>query len=277
MKITVGIDHAAFSAMARELSRLSGKEFSHVLRLEAAYCIKRAALQSKVASKASIRRTVQERDSSRIIRTSDGRVLIGRAAKRAIVHSGGQGTGEVISYNMNQATGRVWYIDSTQEGEPKYMVFDAGPSRGHHLPDAVWARYEALAAEFPGAVKALLADITARRGIERLSWLQIADAMRVDLGAVAPAGSLQQDVARAANYRGRTFQNGSAREQTSPTTFTIAVENASPVAQKRAGQTRLDSAVASRLRGFEIAMSKGLLDDLQRRARRWPGIFVAPA
>ena len=44
---------------------------------------------------------------------------------------------------------------------------------------------------------------------------------------------------------------------------------------KRHGQERLDNAITQRLRGFDIALNKGVLDDMTIRARRWPGIFVS--
>jgi hypothetical protein len=286
VKLEVKINSTGFRAMTQEIARLSGKDYATVLRLEAAYCIKRAALESKVASLTQIRRAIEERDSSRLVRTEDGRVLMGRDSK-------GEGHAQMISTNTVRDAGRVWYIDATLPPPPPrknwvtrkrwvnggraYMVFDAGPSRGVHLPAEIWAQYNDLSDRFSAAKKALYNDLRTRRGLERQSWLQMADDMQVDLGIVAPAGPIKSEEARDSNFKGIRFRNGLAFDQTVGAKFTITVTNKSPIAQKRKGQSRLDSAIASRVDGFKYAMKRGFLNDLTYRARRWPGIFVKPA
>lgn len=276
MKLTLKIESGAFTGMVRELSRLSGKEFAHVLRLEAASSIKIAATRKNVASASAIKRDVEKNDTARVVRTTSGEILVGRQTKRAVMAAKGLSHAEILSHNVRKAQGRVWYIDATGKAERKFMVFDAGPTVGWHLPDAVFARAQALAAEFPGALKARLRDLLARRGLERLSWVQITDAMRIDMDDVAPVTlRIQDDLVRAANYRGKQFSNGRAAEAADSSRFTVTVTNESPSAIKTMGQSRLNNAIAQRVKGFEIAMSKGLFDDLKARARRYPGIFVS--
>jgi hypothetical protein len=125
----------------------------------------------------------------------------------------------------------------------------------------------------------LVAIMLKRRGLLRQSWLQVIDGLGVSVSSIAPSGNVQEGTVRAARgYRGRTYANGRASERRPLlSSLSIEVVNVSPLAFKRQGQADLDRASAQRLRGFSIALQKGLLTDVQRRAARWPGIFVTAA
>lgn len=254
---------------------MSGKEYRDVLASEAATCVKMAALQSPVASKADIEKQAQER--------------FGHKWETAL--------GE-YSANTTTSKGRLWFWDKDaahnrgvrahgplQPGKTRqivqhggfYLIYDAGPARGHHVPDHIWLDYLAGRSAQLAAVKARTKELLKRRGLERLSWLQMADAMGISLATVAPAGNLREAQARGATARGRTFANGTATESASGLQFEIVVENGSPVAIKRWGQRRLEDAMNRRRRGFEIALAKGLFENLEKRAKRYPGIFVKAA
>jgi hypothetical protein len=257
-----------FRAMCGELARLSGKDYADVLRSEAATVVKMAALESPVASAADIRKVVIDRDSARTIRTYEGEVIIGQRRK-------GLGSEEILSINLFKHRGREWFIDNTGETK-KYMVYDAGRSRGWHVPDIIWGRYQNLNSERPGKARELTAELLKRRGLERLSWLQIGDGLGVALATVAPAGNLREAVARGATARGRTYANGTAAEASDGARFQVSIENASPIAIKRWGQKRIEASMNRRRRGFDIAMKKRLFENLELRAKRYPGIFVKP-
>ena len=49
------------------------------------------------------------------------------------------------------------------------------------------------------------------------------------------------------------------------------------MAIRRWGRRRIEEAMNRRRRGFEIAMKKGLFENLTLRAKRYPGIFVKEA
>lgn len=258
--------------MTLELSRMSGKDHAPVIRIEAASCIKIAALKQKIASAATIRRQVRERKGSHF-----------------------KGDSGEVSTNVHVFAGRVWFTQAVgsrakrltgpvQPGQARhvvqsggyYLVYNQGHTRGWRLPDPIWLEFLATEDGREEYIKALIAERTARRGIERLSWLQMGDAIGIDLETVAPSGALQQPIARAAAVRGRQYKNGAAIETATGSRFILLVTNESPAAIKRFGQIRLNNAVEQRVRGFEIALGKGLLQDLERRAARWPGIFVRP-
>ncbi len=271
MQVVLHVRSQNFRGMCSDLARMSGRDYDYVLTSEAASCIKIAALQSPIASAADIKKQVQER-------------------------SGGSWTIPGGEFSVNQVTnrGRVWFWDKELGGRlgydraqrsadgavaasgAFYMIVDTGPARGHRVPDEIWATYLSSREERLALVRARTKEIMKRRGIERLSWLQMADGLGVSLATVAPNGALRESVARGAAVRGRQYPNGSARRTTDLFRLKIIVTNESPVAVKRWGQKRIQDAMRRRTKAFEIAMKKGLFDDAKRRAQRWPGIFVKP-
>lgn len=275
MVTTLTLRTTGFRAMCQELARMSGKEYRAVLGSEAATCVKMAALQSAIASAAQIKKQVEEREG----------------------HKWQTANGE-YSVNVRSDAGRVWFWDKDrgidrgvrahgplQPGQTRqivqhggfYMIYDTGRARGHHVPDRIWQGYLDTRYGHAEAVKLRTKEILRRRGMERLSWLQIGDALGVSLATVAPARNLREDIARGSKANGRTYANGSATEGTSALRFQITVENQSPIAVKRWGRKRIEDAMQRRRRGFEIAMKKGLFENLTLRAKRYPGIFVKEA
>ncbi len=262
-----------FKEMCRELANVSGQDYAYVLLSEAATVAKIAALSARMASAAAIRRQVRERKGAKFTGES----------------------GEV-SVNIARSPGRVWFTQAVGSrgvrvtgpllpGRERhivqsggyYLVYDTGHSRGHHLPAPIWHEFLLSEEGREAYVKQLTAELIARRGIERLSWLQIGDSLGIPLSSVSPQGSLGEPTARAALVRGRQYKNGSSTAVASGSEFVVTLRNESPVAVKRSGQSRVDAAIAQRQRGFQIAVEKGLLDDLERRATRWVGIFVKAA
>lgn len=271
MKISMQVRYAEFAQMARDLSRTSGERYEKVLKLETASIIKICALNAGVASVAKIK----------------------VAAPRAFSSFTEPGGSATVVVNSRRFKGRVWFSYRSTGGSGSdsgsgragirgvgaVMVFDAGPevgpTRGWHLRDEVWQDYlTVLGYREQGIKKSIQARIRAR-GLQRLSWIQVGDALGVPLSTVSPSGNLQEDLVRAARTAsGRKYLNGIASVRSTLTTFSITVRNSSPLAVKNQGQAALDRAVAQRLRGFQIAVQKGVLLDLQARAARWRGIFV---
>lgn len=259
MNPTITVTAAGVQAMARDLSALSGKDYAAVLRNFAAESAKGAALDAKVASAKQIEAQVRERSN-----TTKGQV--GEAGAYADY---------ALTINLRKSKGRVWYLNKITG--KAYMVFDAGPTRGHHLPDVMWGDYLQAAKQRSELINARIREILRRRGIERQSWLQVGDALGVPLATVAPQGALQESVARAANVHGRTFPNGTSTEATHGAQHLITIRNASPVAIKRRGQDRLNRAITRRFTLFQTAVKRGFISDLKFRSSRWPGIFVQAA
>jgi hypothetical protein len=260
MKPVVKVDRRGILAMARELQRYSPQSLEFIFRSEVGSIVKICLLRAKVASKAKVRRAV-ERQTAQTYRADNG-------AK--------------ISINGVRNPGRIWFVppDATPTRGPGgnfFMVLEAGPARGWHIRDDYYTLFIGAIGDREGYERALIAIMIKRRGLLRQSWLQILDRLGVSAASIAPSGNVQESTVRAARgYRGRTYANGEAAVRTPRlSSLSIVVGNDSPLAIKRMGQAELDRATARRLKGFTIALKKGMLNDVVRRSSRWPGIFVS--
>lgn len=261
--VTVKVNYAGVRRMAQDLAAASAQPYEKVLKLETASIIKICALNAKIASLAKIK----------------------AGALRHAAKFKEPGGSAVVVVNTKRDVGRVWFSYSSAgariRGVGAFMVFDSGPAvgpaRGWHLPDAVWGDYIALVGYREEAIKRGIKARKRARGLMRLSWLQVGDQLGVPLSSVSPQGNLQEDLARAARpSNGRTYTMGTALISFNRTQLLILVTNASLLAIKNQGQRALDGAIARRLKGFEIAVAKGVFDDHTLRAKRWQGIFVSP-
>ena len=264
--ITVKVNYAGIVAMARDLARYSAQAYDNVLRLETASIIKICALNARPASVAAIKRSVTMHAEHNYVSPDES----------------------IVSINSTKNTGRTWFAAADIRANPErhyrsgngktsvwFMVFAAGHGQGWHLPDFYWQAYLLATHDREGYVKARIAELQKRRGLQLLSWLQIGDQLGVPLSTVSPSGTLREDLARGARGpKGATYSNGSALVRTVGSRLLITVTNRSPIAGKRQGQAALDRAINQRVKGFEIAMRKGVLADLKLRATRWKGIFV---
>jgi hypothetical protein len=276
--ITTRVDYGGVTAMARDLANWSAAPYRKVLLSETASIIKICALRAKPASLAKIKTAIEL--------TAD-RNFVGADQS-------------VVSINLRAAKGRVWFVPGSMTSSPEratrgagpvqpgklrpivshgnfLLVYEAGGAKGHHLPDAAWQAYLLAVNDRDGYIKARLKELRSRRGLQLLSWLQIADGLGVPLSTVAPQGSLQESIARAARGPGgRSYANGRVAIDDEGKQLLITVTNGSPLAIKRQGQDELDRAINQRVRGFEIAVRKGVINDLHLRAARWKGIFITP-
>lgn len=253
------VTYAPVVAMARELARASGQPYEKVLRLETASIIKICALAAQIASAAAIKRDVLNRQDTNF--ETPG--------------------GALITINKHKGTGRTWFVMAGQipargPGGTFCLVFDAGPSQGHHLPTAFWVAFLAGVEGKRKAVEIMIAERLKRRGLMRLSWIQMGDALGVPLSTVSPQGNLQELIARGARGPGgRAYTNGTADVLLTSRTLIIRLRNQSPLAIKNHGQSKLDSAAGRRVYGFKIAMEKEVFKDMKLRSARWRGIFVS--
>lgn len=261
--IKVRVDYAGVRMMAHELAKASARPYEFVLKLETASIIKICALNAKIASLAKIK--------------------AGEAYHRSRFKEPGGSAMLVI--NTKRDVGRVWFAYVTAKGRIRsvgaFMLFDSGPTigpkRGWHVPDSVWGDYLALLGYREEAIKRGIKVRQKARGLMRLSWLQMGDQLGVPLSSVSPQGNLQEGIARAARpSSGRTYSMGTAVARYNRSRLEITITNISILAIKNQGQRALDGAIARRLKGFEIAVSKGVLNDLQLRSARWKGIFISP-
>lgn len=265
IKIKTKVDYSGILAMARELAKYSPLAYEKIAVMETASIIKIAALRAKIAPLAKIKRDVLAKLDTGF-KTPDG---------------------SIVSVNRHKGSGRTWFAPADRREDPKrpyrgkatcwFMVYAAGPARGHHLPDFYWGAFLLAIDDKTGYLKARVAELSRRRGMMRFSWIQMGDALGVPLSTVSPTGNLQEVIARGARSRGRIYPNGSAQIQITSRSINILIRNTSPLAIKNQGQAELDRAMAQRFKGFTIAMQKGMLTDLKARSARWRGVFVRAA
>lgn len=266
IKIRTKVDYAGILAMARELAKYSPLPYQKIALMETASIVKIAALRAKIAPLSKIKRDVLAKLDSGF-ETPDG---------------------SIVSINRHRSKGRTWFAPADRREDPKrpyrgkdtcwFMVYAAGPARGHHLPDFYWSAFMLAIDDKTGYLKARVAELSRRRGLMRFSWIQIGDALGVPLSTVSPSGNLQEMIARGARGPGgRTFQNGTAQIRVTSRSVSILLRNASPLAIKNGGQADLDRAAAQRFKGFAIANQKGMLTDMKARSSRWRGVFVKAA
>jgi hypothetical protein len=266
IKVSVKVDWSQLLGMARTLAARSPVPYKRILLMETASIIKIAALRSRIASAAEIKRDAVNRLDTEY-KSPDGTIVTinkHKSAGRTWLATGDRRENQGLAYRAKGTSRSVWL-----------MVYESGPSRGHHLPDEAWMAYLIAIDDKQSAVKALIVTLLRRRGLTRLSWIQMGDALGIPLSTVSPQGSLQEQVARAARGpRGRIFQNGTAQVTITSRSLIIRIRNESPLAIKQKGQQELDRAAAQRLKGFVIAMNKGIFDDMKAASARWRGIIV---
>lgn len=262
--LVVKVNTDGVRAMAQDLAQSSGQPYVQVLRSETGSMIKIAALRQKIASKAAIQRDV--------FRVESGRSINGSSSEYGRV-----------TFNTEKSKDRTWFVPPGKTpqrgpGGTFRMVYDAGPSRGQHLAAGLWPAYLLAVHEKQAYIAQRIKELYKRRGLMRLSWLQMGDALPIALSSISPMGNLQEDIARGARGPGgRTYANGTVQAISTKTGFAFQIRNVSPLAIKNRGQEQLDKAIAQRVKGFQIAMAKGVLTDLKLRAVRWRGIFVEAA
>lgn len=250
MGTTITLDASHFNDAMRELSRISGKDFADVIRHEAVSVLKRAALWEKIANIQDIKKAVQAK--FRYGWGEEGR------------------TWRVLISPNNDA---IWVMDLISG--KKYPVTSQKAVRTK-LPDSAWANYSALASDRAFLQSGEERKRIGARGLARQSWVQIADAIGVDIESVPPGGSAQSALARRAiAVNGRSYLNGRAIQEAAQDAFLLTLVNESPIVIKRDGAGRMQRAIDARTTAFNIALRKGVFQNVKARAQRYPGIFVS--
>lgn len=141
-----------------------------------------------------------------------------------------------------------------------------------HWPDWIWAAYQREEADRRQDYEAHLAAEKragrASRGLSAQSWLEIADALGIDI-------RIAQYVRRAVPSDGKTYTNGAGRREVQGDATTYILENFQPILLHHDGQGIVERALAARLKAFDTAVEKGLATDLLLQARNYPALLAA--
>lgn len=105
-------------------------------------------------------------------------------------------------------------------------------------------------------------------GLAKQSWWQIAKALGL-------AADIAPEFVRSARSSKGTFNEGFAEKVFGRTAAVITILNDNRVvADKLDGRAILARALRSHETRFRAAVEKGVFDDVRKRARRYPGVFV---
>ncbi len=243
---------AHFLASVRELSRISGRDYDELLKHQAGTVIKTLALDKR-AKPPSVKKI--------------------REAVTRIAHSSLKTPHGLIRHTRN---GMVYWRRS---GSSKWrVVFDKGTSRGWHLSPAEWADYQAAVKYRQQWIVTETKKTAASRGLVRMTFIQMADDLHISLAKVGGA-NLNESIPRRARLPRRLSQ---ATETEQGLKYEMVFKNFSQGvtgSQKRPyfrtyWQGRLQSAITRRARAISMDMRKGVFNDMQLRAKKYPGVFV---
>jgi hypothetical protein len=149
-------------------------------------------------------------------------------------------------------------------------------ARGWRVSSYVWsaavaandARLAYIKAQIPARLKA--------RYLGLQSWVQIGDAMGIDLNSVPPKTKniKIQDARDALDRKGKRYRNGTSFEGENAGRYSLTITNDSPVEVNKEGQARLSAALDRRAKAFENNVKHKVFDDMKARMARYPGMFV---
>ncbi len=273
--MTVTVDSSGFIRMVNDLARLSGKDFSTVLKHEAARVIEKAIaftpkgkLKFKTDAKEEAERRTRTHPTDtwpRVSVTKTGKIWFGEQDDRYVQKIHPRISGDRPVWHIMNDANRRW---NSQR----------------------WIGYKSLDAERirerNASVKTIAAERKAKRlalGLSKRSWYQIAQDLRL------PLRSVPQYVTRAKPSNGKEYKNGKGSEHTLTSGgFFLRLENNYPAltstitrkgskggkARSMNGHHILQKAINTRLSAFEHELKNDVFKNLKLRAARHPGVFV---
>lgn len=255
--LTWQIDTTGFSALANELSNMSGAPLEAVVLERTGHVLENCIRYTPIRSAGQIETSVKFRNRN-LWQNSQLPKLRGDP---------------IISITKKQV---AWYVDtSTYDGKGSAPAGKKVGNKTFHImndryrwSDARWARFQAALGELQSK-QTDLGAARRSRGIMAHSWVQIADALGLTIRC-------PDYVRNARPLTGQTYLNGTAEKFRSQDGFFVDIINSNPILIERLGGARiLSSAVQATVNQFEIDMSRGIFDDIKRRAERYKGIFVS--
>lgn len=266
------VDVSGFTGMIGELSKIAGRDYFDVLLPQIGALLKACINRTPVRTVGQIAKRVSARGS--YIEFADGTII--SVWKKAI--------SETLDGDRTSAPG-MFFDESTY---PQYSkrwpknsrqpAISGGKSwhnmDTHRWSDARWARYKEKLRLRAAAMKQWMEAGKAARGLARKSWWQIAEDLGLDPGIAA--AYVRQAHATGENGDIRPFKEGFAAKLLEQGAAIIELRNTNPllVEGRVDGEGILLGAMRDRQKAFLIDLEKGVFDDLERRAQRYPGIFV---
>jgi hypothetical protein len=247
-EVTVEVDTKQFRRAIGELSQVSGATYSETMKKAGiGPVIKKLAKdkRAKPPSVKAIRGDVEWR-AKQSFRSPDGRIV-------------------------ETSKGKMFY--RRHKGAHWRLVYAAGGAKGWHLGQDEWGRVQAVLKARKKHIVAETKRIKQRRGLLRMSFIQMADALGINLSEVG-GGALSEKIPRRAKMPGRL---GRASERSEGQEWEATLRNFANGLRGEDGSywaRRLQSALNSRAAAIETDMEKRVFEDFRLRASRYPGLFV---
>jgi hypothetical protein len=131
---------------------------------------------------------------------------------------------------------------------------------GNKYPDQVWAKIS-------DQRKASVLEKIARRGLSKQSWLKLAQLLDLDVKATKLVQKLP------ANFAG----NFAVSRNRGDGKYSVNIRNAQPTVNRIGGSRILKKAVAGRVKFFETNIRNGVLSEMDKFAKAYPGIVNVAA
>ena len=265
---TCSVNTDGIEKMCRELAGLAGVNYEKALASQVGAVLKNCIRNTAAASRENI-----------IKRASAGQGYVEFA------------DGTVISTWKKANHSEMFLAPSTWNGRGKPPHLIGGMSwhnmTDYHWCNATWQNFLAHQAQAKaawaagtgrgknGKLAAPVQSALQARGLAKRSWVQIAEMLGIDISALGAPGY----VLAAHPSNGQHYQNGTAHKMIEDAKFVIEIRNDSPLLthfRHPTGPQILQRAIDSRLKAFRHDMAHDVFEDIARRARRYPGIFVSP-
>lgn len=240
------IDTTAIDAAMREMSRRTGISRPDIMRAEGAAILDKCILWTKMATIGKI--TANAALRARRTVNADGSVYL--AAKSGNIYVRTNHHILAGSFNPRTNTGKVGRTSGRPLGRSLASAARSTLARARELTKE----------NNDGARQA--------RGLAVQSWVQIADAARMPIQATAKVST-----ARSARSRtGIFYRNGSASETVSKNNYQIRMVNTLPYNIKIGMGGMFNRAMAGRVKYFENNLRRGVFENMQAVAARYPGL-----
>ena len=174
-------------------------------------------------------------------------------------------------------TGRAWWVDYSNTGRRAFYLMNDGPRRGW---GDRYARYQAeeqdRQADLALELEQYVPKVLASRGLSKQSWYQIGQALGITVPGVPPY------VKDALGSDGRAHLNGTGTRTPTADGVVYELVNSMPLLisprhpqEGLEGENILERAFTSRDKAIMVGIEKGILDDLEKAIKRFPGLALA--
>lgn len=261
----------SYSTALRRLSELTGKPQIEVLRGEAGIILKACMARTKVANKQQITRRAKM-SAYRFARRHVGNDPTSNKGATPV----GFGSINLGLRSSQYPEGVTWYRTKNHKWQP---VYGAGFSKGFHMLSKDWPKVGQMVDLYRRLLPKNVETGERASGLARQSWLQIADALRINMNAI-PGGLSQAGLMKARQalaQSGKHYVNGVGYELGTAEKAQLQLINSLPYGMAIGMDKTLIGVISGRAKYFNQSYANGAFDTAKRVARAYPWMRVSAA